>query len=388
MAQSPAELFGTSWTLHRLSPLFHAQESKLSILDNPDALSLYARRLRDMLTGDQLRGIRLSLDSTSLLDEALEKAGALVACKWETIPTWSYWNEEHSILEDPEQTSLVVSAEQSAGILVTLQYEAIRYKAALLSGPDGYRQQQHEVTYLPLLVTRMPNALRQAFISFLENNFDARVSILRLPSAFLCSCLEAYLTTLSHKSQREDGTRAALERVIKEVQLTLSFPPPTTPLLKNLEISLPRQSLSDFYIRALDNKAKPHDGGSSLTTPFLSALLNYFKTHLAMDIDITAAQPPKNHANHAPRITKIACGAFVLGSEGRMKLLANPGRAIFLDDSQLSIDSEDDSIIGQEEQEKRCIWRANEGLLRALIGRATCTQHRIEERATLNNVTT
>ncbi|WEW58395.1 hypothetical protein PRK78_003863 [Emydomyces testavorans] len=392
MAQSPEELFATSWTLHRLSPLYHSKESKGTILDNPDALSIFADRLRDMLTGDMLHGIQLSLDNTSLLDEVLVKAGALKSCTWRTMPTWNYWNEEHSLLADPEQESLTVTAEQSAGILVTLEYETIRYKAALLGGPDGYHDaRDDEVTYLPLLVTRMPNALRQAFISFLGTNFDARCSILRLPSAFLGSCLETYLATLHQSVRGDNNVREVIERVMKEVQVTVSFVSPVTPTLKSMDISLPRQSLSAFYVRGLENEGlspnpanrtrKGKLGSSSAAvfdnespTPFLSALSDYFKAHLAMSLDVGISHTPNNNPRNPEkqymRLTKIACGAFVIGFEGRMKLLANPGRTIFLDESQLDELGGDDGLEDAEDREKRFIWRANEELLRKLVARA------------------
>ncbi|EEP75369.1 predicted protein [Uncinocarpus reesii 1704] len=390
MAQSPTELFATSWTLHRLSPLYHIAESKGTILENSHARSAYANRLRDMLTGDTLHGIRLSLDNSSLLDEALAKAGVLTSCEWETIPTWHYWNEERSLLEDPDQDTLTVTADQSAGILITLEYETITYKAALLCDPDGYQSPRNDggVTYLPLLVTRMPNALRQAFISFLGANFDARCSVLRLPSAFLCSCLETYLSTLCQSVRGDAGFQDVVERVMKDVQLTLSFASPVAPALKSIDVSLPRQSLGKFYIRGLEKAdVSPEDAqGRNLRsdasaafrhetpTPLLSELSNYFQTHLAMNLDLST--PPtvtdsRSQERKYVRLTKVASAAFVIGFEGRLKLLANPGRVFFIDESQLD---DEEALEDTEGREKRFIWKANEELLRALVLRAMGSQ--------------
>ncbi|EAS34753.3 uncharacterized protein CIMG_00107 [Coccidioides immitis RS] len=409
MAQSPSELFATSWTLHRLSPLYHTAESKRTLLEDAQALSMYANRLRDMLTGDTLHGIRLSLDNNSLLDEALAKAGSLKSCRWETLPTWHYWNEERSLLEDPDQETLTITAEQSAGILVTLEYETIKYKAALLCDPDGYHTpRDDDATHLPLLVTRMPTALRQAFLAFLGINFDARCSVLRLPSGFLCSCLETYLATLHQSVRGRHDDREVIERVMKEVQLTLSFNAPVAPALKSVEVSLPRQSLSELYTRGLDKsealrtpasrgqkrKLGSNTSGISGTespTPFISALSDYFRTHLAMNIDIntsitttTIRTPEKHHI----RLTKIASGAFVIGFEGRIKLLANPGRTILLDDSHIDEPDAEDLPEDAEEREKRFIWKANEELLRALVARAAGSQSQAERASMTNDIIT
>ncbi|KAF3491027.1 uncharacterized protein GIQ15_00544 [Arthroderma uncinatum] len=398
MAQAGTELFATSWTLHRLSPLYHGQDSAKPLLDAPECIRQYADRLRDTLTGNVLGGIvQSAVPSTSAtaLDDVLSKAGALQECKWTNIPTWSYWNEEHSILEDPDQESpLVLTSDQSAGILITLQYENTNYKAVLLAGPDGYRHEDvrgaEGTTFLPLLVTRMPNALRQALISFLSETFDTRVSLLRLPSSFLCSALEKYLATLNRGSIRANRragqtststveSRAFIESVVKEVQLTLSFPPPVSTDLKLLDVHLPRESLSAFYAHGLgaletDNDNNNDSGEIGVpTAPFLTAFSKYFDHNLAMKLDMTdfagksTTSTGSSTKGKLIRLTKVSCGAFVLGSEGRIKLLANPGRAILLDDSD--IEGEGDGI-DIDERHKGLVWRANEDLLRALIARA------------------
>lgn len=396
MAQSGTELFSTSWTLHRLSPLYHGQDSNHSLLDVPECFRTYANRLRDTLTGNVLGGIvQTSTPSTGMggLDDVLARAGALKECKWTAIPTWSYWNEEHSILEDPAQDApLTLTADQSAGILISLHYENATYKAALLAGPDGYRHEDADrpggTTFLPLLVTRMPNALRQSLISFLSETFDTRVSVLRLPSSFLCRALERYLATLNRIASRgrrhtanqtatsRVESRAFMESVIKEVQLTLSFPLPVSTDLKSLDIHLPRESLSAFYEHGLGDleaeSNKKNKEAEVPSAPFLKALSEYFDRNLAMKLDLRdfMGQPASSTGDCKGRnikLTKVSCGAFVLGSEGRIKFLANPGRTILLDDS----DEEEGDGIDIDEREKRLVWRANEELLRVLIARAT-----------------
>ncbi|PGH34533.1 hypothetical protein GX50_02616 [[Emmonsia] crescens] len=384
MATSGDELFTTSWTLHRLAPLYHGKECE-TLLDNPQGLKLYATRLRDLLRGDVFRGMQVGVEGLGAVDDAASKAGQLKSCKWDVLPTWSHWNEEESLLEDPDQATFAIAPEVSAGILVTLEYENITYKAAMLTGPDGYHDTRKDVTFLPLLLTRLPNSLRQTFISFLSTSFDARCSILRLTSSFLCATFENYLSTLN----RAASSRALVEKVIKETQLTLSFPTPISPALKSLDVLIPRESLSAFFthgtkILANERRNQPDQArnrgkkrshpGTALSTseddgpsaPFLAALAAYFDTNLAMKLDISDfGKDPTDAQKRQARLSKVSCGAFVLGSEGRMKLLANPGRVIPFDDADVTEDDDD-----PDSRETRLVWRANEMLLRTLVVRS------------------
>jgi hypothetical protein len=65
--------------------------------------------------------------------------------------------------------------------------------------------------------------------------------------------------------------------------------------------------------------------------------------------------------NQPVRLTKIACGSFVLGGEGKMKLVAPSGQAG---------SSSEDGAAAVREGRDRLLLRANEELLRAVIRRA------------------
>ncbi|KAL2008223.1 hypothetical protein VTN00DRAFT_8205 [Thermoascus crustaceus] len=398
---NPKHLLNTSWTLHRLSPLHHGKEFQ-TLLD-PVALKAYSERLRDLLAGDVLRGVQIG-QNIAPSDDALAKAGALRACRWLTIPTWSYWNESESAsaeqedslleeLEDPDrlfqqQQQDPIAAENALGILVVLDYENVTYKAALLAGPDGYSYHDEDVgrkekgkkgkrgesTYLPLLMTRLPNSLRQTFISFLSTNFDTYCSLLRLPSNFLCATLEAYiaeLISLGDDLQSSTTTsRTILQDVMKEMQLTLSFSPSIAPALRSMDVNLPRESLASFVIDVSKSKSsrtkKLVQDEDQPSTPFLVSLSSYLDKHLAMKLNLQdlAHRESQANANEHVRLTKVACGAFVLGGEGRAKLIANPGRR--------GAASADDSVFDDDPDRRRdrLVLRASESLLRTLIRRA------------------
>jgi hypothetical protein len=201
-------------------------------------------------------------------------------------------------------------------MLVTLEYENIVYKAALLADPESDPSQRERSTYLPLLLTRFPTALRQTFISFLATNFDTYCSNLRLSSAFLCSGLGMYVDALRTK-------RGSVEDAIKELQLTLAFSASIAPALKTLNVSVARSSLAGFLRDQSAPKSRTLQ--QKLKNPFIANLTEYLETHLAMKLDLDGSSEDQVSRKHV-RLSKVACAAFVLGSEGRLKLVAAAGQ--------------------------------------------------------------
>lgn len=338
------QLLNTSWTLHRLSPLHHGKDCE-TLVDNPAALKTYATRLRDHLTGDVLAGIHAS--ATTADDDALSKTGALVGCHWQSLSGWGALNN------DDDNTSF-------PGILVTLEYENIIYKAALLAETQTSLQSQNQQkgsTALPLLLTRFPTALRQTFISFLSSNFDTYCSSLRLQSSFLCAGLETYIDVLHGGSATHpSGSADLIEDVIKELQLTLSFSPLVAPALRTLNVNVSRSSLGGF-LHEQPTASRGRSLRQKLRSPLTGNLTSYLETHLAMNIDLdgsnTGNQPSKQHV----RLSKVACAAFVLGSEGRMKLVVNAERG-------------DEDVEARSGSRNHLALRASQTLLESVIRRA------------------
>lgn len=305
---TPDHLLNTSWTLHRLSPLHHGKEFQ-TLLDNSTALNTYATRLRDQLTGDVLAG----LQATPALagdDEGLSKTGALKTCTWESI--------NMSLSEDDENDGI-------PGVLITLEYENAVYKAVLLPGlrpaPENASltsttsTEREGSTHLPLLMTRLPTALRQTVISFLSANFDTYCSAFRLPANFMCAGLDVYVGAFLSSEYGDDGT---LEDVVKDMHLTLYFSPSVAPTLRSLNITIPHATFGEF-LRSSPTTPPANSSGN----PFLSNLSAYIEKHLSMKLDLGVSSNARQYpAKQHVRLSKIACGGFVLGSEGRMKLVA------------------------------------------------------------------
>ncbi|KAE8338965.1 hypothetical protein BDV24DRAFT_81928 [Aspergillus arachidicola] len=339
----PGQMLNTSWTLHRLSPLHHEKEFQ-SLLDNPEALKTYANRLRDQLTGNVLSGFQVGTSAPSPEEDTLSRTGALKDCTWEAISSLS--------LEDLNAPQ----PESPCGILVVLEYENITYKAALLAPPEGSHSRKTS-TYLPLLLTRLPGPLRQTFISFLSANFDTYCSVFRLPSQFLCAGLASYVDTLTQGRDREPApSRAILEDVVKEIQITVSFSTNVAPALRSLNINIPRGSIKSFLPAAGDSD---QPSGS-----ILSGLSSYIEKHLAMDLDLAGSSARDSPARKHVRISKIACNGFVLGAEGKMKLVAQPIRTGSAGDD--SAENDDDA----RNEKKRLALRASEVLLFSVIHRS------------------
>ncbi|OJJ44407.1 hypothetical protein ASPZODRAFT_18600 [Penicilliopsis zonata CBS 506.65] len=336
-------LLNTSWTLHRLSPLQHPEFQTL--LGNQVALKTYANRLREQLIGNSVTGAYIGTTPLAAAadEEALSKTGALKACTWEPI----------DIPDEDGQSSI-------SGISIVLEYENAVYKAALLAGRDGQGSRgDNATTALPLLLTRLPNALRQTVTTFLSATFDVYCALLRLPPYFLCTGLERYLHNLTGGSSGpvmdpSSDPRFILEDVVKEMQLTLSFSQPIAPSLKSLNVNVPRESFSQFVLPSTNAPA-------ASKTPFLTSLGTYLETHLAMKLDLDDLSGQKTLAHQYIRLSKVACSAFVLGTEGRLKLVAN-----------LAEDDDDEAALSQKNLR---VLSACKELLQAIIDRAAAGEH-------------
>ena len=282
----------------------------------------------------------------SATDDVLSKAGALVNCRWEFIST----NDDVEVnVEEEAGDAPPIEMEECMGIFITLEYEHIAYRAVLLTSPDGYApaskdKRRKQSTHLPLLLTRMPTALRDMFIEFIATSFDAYCSTLHLPPQFLCTILEATITYLARSESSRQSSTAILEKVLKETQLTLSFGREIAPALKSLDVHLPRETLSTFA-RGVRHKNTSH---------FSTSLAEYMNQHLALKVNFESTTDGAGNVQHL-WLSKIATGTFVLSTEGRFKLI---------DTSNPEEDRAEQIAL------QRLIRSTNEQILRSLVQRA------------------
>ncbi|ORY10059.1 kinetochore complex Sim4 subunit Fta1-domain-containing protein [Clohesyomyces aquaticus] len=319
MAEIPLyPLYNTSYQLYRVSPLHHGDSPLL----NDRTLRTHARRLRDLLKGDNVRGVDVDFAGT---EGALPKLGPLEECNWDLVGDEDAWIDRHRQSVDPDasQLSSVLSPDRARGIGVELGYEKTAYNALLLRDP-GTTPSPEGFTSLPLLMVKMPAAIREVFLNYLKTAFDAHVAPLRLPSTFLASTLETYFRHLG-----ESTSTQKIQHVIQQLKVQLTFPQSTS-LLKHIEVTIASHDVPGFISR-----------GKLLATtnqkPFTAALSRYIQKHLAFDL-----------SNPKVYISRIQCGAFVLQTD-RLKLMLPEGLSdVSFDEDSSAVESSAAQLAVQE----------------------------------------
>ncbi|EKG14232.1 hypothetical protein MPH_08607 [Macrophomina phaseolina MS6] len=256
-------LYDATFTAYRLSPLYHGPNP---LLEEP-TLRMHARRLRDILRGDILRGVDIGGGNTDG-----STSGTLERCTWDLIGDEVSWQRLHqpgAEEQEAEQPGELTDApslapSEARGIHVELRYQKATYTAILLRDPENPSATPPDFTSLPLLLVRMPAALRATFNTYLTTAFDTRLALLRLPSRFLCTTLESILC---HTPTADLLTR---------LQLQLSFPTAcSAATLRNIDITLAPGDIASFVergaallpSRALGKGDKNADGGGKKKRP-------------------------------------------------------------------------------------------------------------------------
>ncbi|KAF8850208.1 hypothetical protein BDZ45DRAFT_662109 [Acephala macrosclerotiorum] len=299
-------LYSTTFSLHRVSPLY----TGTNLPFNDTNLREHARQFRDILAGEVLRGVRVGLAPE---DDNLARVGALQTVTWKLLPEEEAWAAEETQFNNDDTTTVLTS---SRGMLVMVTYEKMAYKAILLRD-DGTsdtdttmgstRGEMEGFQYFPLLLSKMPGLLRETFTDYLATTFDTKISALHLPSNYLTDTFEHYISDLSNDEDGElmdmiDRSRT-LRTIIKETVFFIGFDLPSASL-KTIDISIAREDLPRMVARG-KKLGRQTDGDS----PFFDALAAYIKDHMALDM-----------RHEGVKIVRVACGAFVLGAEGKIKL--------------------------------------------------------------------
>ncbi|OCK78193.1 hypothetical protein K432DRAFT_302555 [Lepidopterella palustris CBS 459.81] len=297
----PYPLYNSTFHVYRLSPLYHGETPLLE----ESTLGIHSRRLRDLLKGDNLRGVQVDFPGS---ENPIHKSGPLEGCEWDLLGDEAAWIDlqKQTDVSESRDIAPTVLAETARGIQIDLQYTKQTYSAFLLRNPETTTSPPN-FTSLPLLLVRMPAPVREIVLNYLSTTFDTRISPLKLRPSFLTSVVESHLTHLTHATSTQ-----SIPDIIKMLQLQLTFPASTT-LLKNIDISIAREDVAGFLARgkllAQQRQTRSTSDSSTLSGPFTTAFSHYTTTHLALPLS-----NPKIH------ISKIACGAFAIASEGKIKL--------------------------------------------------------------------
>jgi hypothetical protein len=190
------------------------------------------------------------------------------------------------------------------GVIIEIVYEKAEYTAILLRdiNTPTATNQEGEFTHLPLLLTRLPPPLRATLLDFLATRFDTRASPLHLPSAFLKKLVGGYMDAIT-------AGRGDVKGAVRDVVVTLAFPEIGGGELKTIDLTIPREDIPEFLSHGSSTSTTNTTNTTTDEHPFWNSLHRYVDKHLALDM-----QSPQ------VAVVKIACGAFVIASEGRVKI--------------------------------------------------------------------
>lgn len=248
-------LYNTTFSLHRISPLHTGSNEPLS----NSRLRELAGQLRDILAGEVLRGVRVGLGPE---DDALARVGALQTVTWRLLPEEETWSaEDETEIADDDTT---MSLDFCRGMIVTVTYEKMSYKAILLRDERGddtdalmvtVREETNGFQHFPLLLSRMPGSLRDAFANFLAETFDVRISALQFSGTYLTDTFERYVADVSIGEDGEPLDMIERSRVlrntIKETLVVVGFDiPGGLTALKTIDINIAREDLPRMVARA------------------------------------------------------------------------------------------------------------------------------------------
>ncbi|RDA92819.1 hypothetical protein CP533_0781 [Ophiocordyceps camponoti-saundersi (nom. inval.)] len=336
----PPPLFNTTFSTHSVSPLYVGHQGLTK-----SRLEHLARRLRDTLVGDVVRGIQIALQAK---DTPSGQVGVL---------------RDVFIRRFQLETILVAAEsqdERAAGIWIDIVHEKATYAALLLPGMTNggssaaarFSKEDGEFDAsqfldLPLLLLRMPQSLRVIICEWLSTTFDCRVRRLALGTRTLISVMEDWFDVAGIPSKGPD------------LKLALAFnvpfvpPPPedadaddgmldeeqiaAEPGLRVMEVTIASSDLGRFwrygkahgaYKRAKSSRweqdaserrrlagGNVDDGWAwrqedqGPVHALTEALARYLDHHLAFDL-----------FHPGVRVVQISCGAFVL-AQSRLKLV-------------------------------------------------------------------
>ena len=368
--------FNTTFSTHRVSPLYIGPRQ----LDTA-RLDELAGRLRDTLVGDVVRGVQISLEAT---ETPVGQVGPLRAVQIQ-------WFRAGDVLGDEAPKPMprgarkgkqragrsdTVSDASQQGLWIHVRHENAAYNALLLpsAGKEGpttkatgwavqplgtngrTRPDEKHFIHLPLLLLRMPQALKGVISEWLATNFDCRVGRVVLGTRTLVNVWEAWVRDMGLSSKGPDfvvtlafhlPAEARVDQAGSDSEDDLNKEEedeeahPAEPGLRSIDVTINPQDLRRF-VRAgasLPPARKPtttpswtsdprerrrlaggntddgwtwrsaDDFSPAEEQPFTEALGRYLAHHLALDM-----------FHPGVRIVQISCGGFVL-AQSRLKIV-------------------------------------------------------------------
>ncbi|CAH0025304.1 unnamed protein product [Clonostachys rhizophaga] len=349
-ADAAPPFFNTTFSTHSVSPLYVGPGGL-----TPVRLELLSRRLRDVLVGDVVRGIQIGLESSQTPGG---QVGPLRSVKLQwfdakaVLGSATDFQGEGSAWEE-------LSDEEKRGLWIQIRHENAAYVAILMPGSAGqgelgksswemYPGQEQtgkkldngNFLRLPLLLLRMPAALKNVIGEWLATTFDCRVSRLALGTRTITAVWEDWIQTVGLSPRGPDfvitlGFNAPLPDPDPSDEEDEEKKTSTQSGLRTMDIMIQPKDLQRLVRvgKTLEKKktdaawekdprerrrlAGPNnDNGwawrfeeGAQSQPFLEALATYIDHHLAL-----------NMFHPSVRVEQISCGGFVLG-QSRLKVV-------------------------------------------------------------------
>ncbi|KAK2590330.1 hypothetical protein QQS21_011992 [Conoideocrella luteorostrata] len=351
--------FNTTFSTHRVSDLYIGQQELTQT-----RLQQLAHRLRDTLVGDVVRGVQIGLEST---ETSAGQVGPLrsVTIRWFHAQrmlggdlSYTEQDDGHGIDDAVMRQWNQLPERHKLGLWIEILHENASYVALLLPGHPGaittassdwamqsggapldVRADQDQFVRLPLLLLRMPQALKKVVGDWISTTFDCRVSKLNLGTRTLVTMWEDWIKIARLPGRGPDFT----------ITLAFNVPIPAgeeseddgnsnEPGLQSMDITISQQDLR-LFVRAGEQSgelyrstasgfwdtdprerrrlagANADDGWAWRTNqepdehPFTEGFARYLDHHLALNL-----------FHPAVRIVQISCGCFVL-AQSRLKIV-------------------------------------------------------------------
>lgn len=342
-AEPAPPLFNTTFSTHSVSPLYIGPEGL-----SPVRLELLARRLRDTLVGDVVRGIQVAVGATNTPSG---QVGSLRNVAIRRFELRTILGEEPLVADDAQDER------RPGGIWIEISHERAAYAALLLPGLASSSSRQSttvqfgekqadvdasQFLHLPLLLLRMPQSLRAVVCEWLSTTFDCRIRKLSLGTRTLVSVMEDWLDVVGLPAKGPDLVLSFGFNVpLVEQATTQDAEGDTTMMddegdaagLRVLEVTMTSSDVSRFrryglakgafksrWERSGDERQRRRlaggnvdDGwawrGGPTRQPLMEGLARYLEEHLGLDV-----------FHPGVRVVQVSCGSFVL-APWRLKLV-------------------------------------------------------------------
>ncbi|KAK4180664.1 kinetochore complex Sim4 subunit Fta1-domain-containing protein [Triangularia setosa] len=389
------QFYGTTFTLHRVSRLFlglqlHKVDSTPTLSES--RLRTLAQRLRDVLVGDVVRGVEVGLGATESSDidsrNSMGRMGSLEAVVMKRLDAGDLLDVNLERLQEQRSedddgggggedvavlwASLKGRLEGKQGLAIELVYENSVCVALLLpdlsSQSSSSTANRHRGPFLrlPLMLMRMPTALKAVVTEFLAAEFDCKVSPSRIGTRTMVGGLERWIGTIGmNKMEQKKDMLVALGFNVSPMLPKKKLDEgqeagggngghKEKPGLATIDVIIPWQDLSHFVkagqeIEQDEIERRYEEGGvgygaklkeqrEALTgrlagrlreegwewrdkgqQPFTEALAEYTNNIMALKL-----------FHPAVRVVKVACSGFVM-AEGKLKIFETMDRAAVVD---------------------------------------------------------